>query len=399
MHEVSANRDGEITSDRAGRRDDRIGRTNRCASDLDCFRSLHHQRDDWTAGDVVDQAVEERLADVFLVMFLGERLAHAHHFKRDDLQSASFQASDDFTDKPTLNGIRFCQDESSFHEACLCDPVWESYENASVPKGPLLHGPPPCDVMRAAWLVLLLMLGCAIGALAQSLLISDFSTRPDGVVTNEYAYRHPADAAAHTDPIWDLTSGSLFVRNHQAYSGIPDRVSPNATSSNGTDSAVFRARTKRSDFGNVTVSFDLQIQHFYDNTGVPPHSYDGVHVWLRYQSEYSLYAVTVSRRDNIVIIKKKSPGGPSNGGTYNTLASRPYRVPFGAKQHVQASAQTNADGSVAIELRIDGRPAVSAVDNGSIGGPPLSQPGRVGIRGDNCEFYFSNFTVSSNSGT
>lgn len=227
-------------------------------------------------------------------------------------------------------------------------------------------------------------------------LLSDFANRPDGLITNEYAFRNPAASGAKSDAIWELTSGSLFARGGRAYSGIPDHVSPDAASSNGTNSAVFRARTKRSDFGDVTVSFDLQAERFYDNSGVPPHSYDGVHVWLRYQSEYSLYAVTVLRRDNIVVVKKKAPGGPSNGGTYYELVSRKFPGTLGEVQHVEASAHNNTDGSVAIKLAINGRQLISFTDSGSVGGPAISHVGRVGIRGDNCEFYVANFAVIPN---
>jgi hypothetical protein len=41
----------------------------------------------------------------------------------------------------------------------------------------------------------------------------------------------------------------------------------------------------------------------------------------------------------------------------------------------------------------DGHPVVSALDHGQNGTPPLRQPGRVGIRGDNAEFHFRDFQV------
>jgi len=238
--------------------------------------------------------------------------------------------------------------------------------------------------------------GWNLTAAVPQLLAYDFSNHPDGLITNEYAFEHPTDPNSKTDPTWELTSGSFLVQGGRGYSGVPDHVGPNASSSNGTNSAVFRARTKRSDFGDVAVTFDLEVERFYDNTGVPPHSYDGVHVWLRYQSEYSLYAVTVSRRDNIVVVKKKAPGGPSNGGTYYELASQKFPVALGKIQHIEASAHDNADGSVAIVLTVSGRRLLSVRDDGSVGGPAISHAGRVGIRGDNCEFYVANFTVNPN---
>ncbi len=215
------------------------------------------------------------------------------------------------------------------------------------------------------------------------------------LITNEYAFRNPSASDAHIDSTWEVTSGSLFGTNGGDYSGIPDHRSPNAASTNGTNSAVFRCRTKRSNFGDVAVEFNLRNVKLYDHTGVGPHSYDGVHVWVRYQSEYQLYAVTVNRRDSQVVIKKKVPGGISNGGTYFTLAQAHYRVPFGASQHVRVVARNVANGAVMLALQIDGRTLIQTLDAGTIGGAPIVNPGRLGIRGDNTEFYFDGFKVTS----
>ncbi|GAC1538122.1 MAG: hypothetical protein NVS2B17_11700 [Candidatus Velthaea sp.] len=215
------------------------------------------------------------------------------------------------------------------------------------------------------------------------------------LITNEYAFHNPSASGARVDSTWEVTSGSLFARYGSAYTGIPDHRSPNADSSNGTNSAVFRCRTKKADFGDVSVEFNLRDVKLYDRTGVGPHSYDGVHVWVRYQSEYELYAVTVNRRDGLVVIKKKTPGGASNGGSYFTLAQAQYRVPFGATQHVRVVARNLANGSVTIVLQIDGLTLLQALDAGTIGGAPIVNPGRLGIRGDNSEFYFDAFKVTS----
>jgi len=227
------------------------------------------------------------------------------------------------------------------------------------------------------------------------LLIDSFASRPPGLITNEYAFEHPGDPAARQDTIWELTSGSFFADRGSGFSGVPDHIKPNALSTNGNNSAVFRARTRRMDFGDVTVAFDLQTVAFFDRTGVPAHPYDGVHVWLRYQSEYELYAVTVNRRDNVAVVKKKRPGGPSNGGTYYELISAPYRVRLNAPLHVEASAQTQRDGSVIIILAIDGTRILRVRDDGRVGGAPILGPGRVGLRGDNCEFYVRGFAVTA----
>jgi len=228
------------------------------------------------------------------------------------------------------------------------------------------------------------------------LLFDDFRQRPEGLITNEYAFHHPADPASRKDPIWELTSGSFFERHVSGYSGVPDHVSPNALSTNGNNSAVFRARTHRADFGDVVVSFDLRNMGFSNSSGEPPHDYDGVHVWLRYVSEYELYAVTVNRRDNVVVLKKKMPGGPSNGGTYYEWQTVPYTARINAPVHVEASIQTQLDASVILRLTIDGKVVLRVRDDGRVGSPPILGKGRVGLRGDNCEFYVRNFKVTAN---
>jgi hypothetical protein len=98
-----------------------------------------------------------------------------------------------------------------------------------------------------------------------------------------------------------------------------------------------------------------------------------------------------------VVIKKKCPGGPSNGGTYYELgpgevANHP--IPFGTDQKVGAAVVNNADGSVTLTLSLSGTRIITATDTG-VGCSPITQAGKVGIRGDNDNFTFSGFTVNA----
>jgi hypothetical protein len=61
---------------------------------------------------------------------------------------------------------------------------------------------------------------------------------------------------------------------------------------------------------------------------------------------------------------------------------------------VKATAKNNSDGSVTISLYSEGTLLVTATDNG-LGGPPIRAPGKLGLRGDNCNFNFDDFTVDS----
>ena len=175
--------------------------------------------------------------------------------------------------------------------------------------------------------------------------MSDAFGIADGLVTNEYAFFSPGDAAARVSPTWQLDSGSLFALGGAGWTGIPDDVEPNALSSNGTDSAIFRLVTKRSDLGNVSVSFSLENRGLTQTSSTPAVAWDGVHVFLRYQSQYSLYYASINRRVGTAVIKKKVPGGPDNGGTYYDLT--PYvahAVAFGSWQAVTATVSNNTDG-------------------------------------------------------
>lgn len=197
--------------------------------------------------------------------------------------------------------------------------------------------------------------------------------------------RAGAPAPSPDDPAqaWEMTSGELrrYAGAFPASGGTeaPARVL-------GSDSRVFRMRSRSAGFGDVELSLRLLNERLVTRRGP---AWDGVHLWLRYQDPAHLYAVSVNRRDDRVVIKKKIPGGRSYGGSYFDLcAAEAYRVPYGAWQTVSASARNNADGSVTLALRVDGRLLLEATDDGRVGGPPIRAPGRVGVRGDNAAFRF-----------
>jgi hypothetical protein len=216
------------------------------------------------------------------------------------------------------------------------------------------------------------------------------------LVTNEHALRHAGDSGLTTSPEWLVTSGSLFGAGKFLWSGVPDDGAPGPTSSARTGSAVLRAVTVDNTYTDVDISFDVRVNGMVRTPRTPSQDHDGVHVSLRYQDERLLYYVSVDRRDGVVAIKKKVPGGPSNGGTYSTLASDdtlPPASPLLGWRHVDVSIVGTTD--VTIELRIDGRRVLSATEKAA--GSPIVAPGRVGVRGDNCDFYLRNFRVARRS--
>jgi hypothetical protein len=224
-------------------------------------------------------------------------------------------------------------------------------------------------------------------------LLTDDFRQPNGLVTNEFAYFNPRDPASVKSPVWLVTSGSLFARDHAGWTGIPGVGSPDPRSAAATDSSVFRAVTRDADLRDVAVSFGLLIQRFVTARGADLPSYQGVHVFLRYQSPTLLYVLSVDRRDGVLVIKKKVPGGTSNGGTYYTLAAKRAHSVIGRWEQVRVTA-VNDGASVVLQIWLDGKLALQAIDSGAGDVAPITEPGRVGLRGDYTEFMFAKFEVT-----
>jgi hypothetical protein len=217
-----------------------------------------------------------------------------------------------------------------------------------------------------------------------------------GLVTNEYAARHPGSDAKRSDD-WLVTSGSLIARDGWGWTGIPDGRNPGDRSTAGTDSAVFRAVSQRGDLKDVQVSFTLRNLQISRTPRTPAHKWDGVNLILRWHSPAQTYYVGLNRRDDQMVVKKKVAGGNVNGGWYYPLTEpQPYDVPFGRPQHIRATVTNDPDGAVTIKVYVDGRLRLHANDDG-VGGPPISSAGHVGLRGDNDEFLFRDFVVRSTS--
>jgi hypothetical protein len=221
------------------------------------------------------------------------------------------------------------------------------------------------------------------------LVRDDFATA-DRLVTNELASAR-GHRGVPTSDVWRVTSGSLFVRGGRGWSGKPDRVRPDARSRRSTNSAVFRAVTRRRDLGDVDVEMSFEVVRFLADDA---HTWDGFHVFLRYNSPADLYSVSLARRDGLVIIKRKTPGGVSNGGTYTELARAASPVALAGTHHAHLRV-VDEPGGTAITVWIDGINVLSAHDRAAAGA--ITSSGAIGVRGDNCEFYIDDVLVTSTS--
>jgi hypothetical protein len=126
----------------------------------------------------------------------------------------------------------------------------------------------------------------------------------------------------------------------------------------------------------------------------PAKSWDGVKIWLRRQGasgSWGLYTAEIARRQGNVIIQKKCTGSDN----YTLLAQTSATLPpvSGTWETDGGSVQTNADGSVTVSVIRDDKVVLTATDHGGNGCDPITTPGRVGVRGDNTQFSFDDFTV------
>ena len=195
----------------------------------------------------------------------------------------------------------------------------------SPPRPPTLPSIPPERrplSRRAAGIALLvaataIVLGYRWLAGRDTLFAPHFGQDP-ALVTNEFATYNPRAAGAHRSKNWIVTSGSLFERDGAGWTGAPDGRKPDADSTNGTGSSVFRVVSRGSGFDNVSIRMRLRVDRMLGGlrTG---QNWDGVHLFARYQSPVRLYVVSVARRDGSVVAKKKVPGNNANGGTYFQL--------------------------------------------------------------------------------
>lgn len=254
---------------------------------------------------------------------------------------------------------------------------------------------------------------CNFSVSGSNLLFRDAFNGADGLVTNEYAHWN---FGGITSPDWDMTSGSLFRQSSAAWTGWPDSGTPDKFSSSASDSNVLRLNTFRTFAGNVKVSLALKNNSdIHDsNCNSLDTCWHGVHIWLRHQTQYDLYYVSINRADNQVVIKRKVPCGSDNQGTYFVLAQATHAWTAGTWQHFSTTVQTNGDGSVTLKVYDDdtgalitqGTDAGGTNSNWSSGCmtpgrystaqyPPLNSAGTVGVRGDFDNFNFDDFTVTS----
>lgn len=205
------------------------------------------------------------------------------------------------------------------------------------------------------------------------------------LVSNEYAMNHPEDASAVASRIWMVTSGSLFVRGGVGYSGAPTRGTVDAHSTKQTNSAELRAITRQIEPADVALNMRLRLLGLVPGNGDIGSGWDGFHVFVRYRSVAEFYLVSAAARDGFLTIRRKRPGGDSNGGHYVTLTSASFPWKLHRWYRMQVRTMDTPQG-VRLMVFVDGRQVLDVTDTGFDREAPIRGDGRIGIRGDNTEF-------------
>jgi hypothetical protein len=178
---------------------------------------------------------------------------------------------------------------------------------------------------------------------------------------------------------WEMTSGSLFIRDGHGWTGKPNRGEPRGGPHGVTNSAVFRLRSETDGYRDADIEVRFRVLGFTDSG--PRRDYDGVHLWLRYGDPGDLYALSVNRRDGSTLIKRKTA---AEG--YSTLATgRPVR-PDDSWHTARASAR-DVHGGVRLRLWLDDQLVAEATD------PDPLPPGRAGVRADGCELELDDLAI------
>lgn len=145
----------------------------------------------------------------------------------------------------------------------------------------------------------------------------------------------------------DVTVRRLGSRGTPGDAELDEAAAPVVSAAAGTDSAVSRAVTRRADFVNVRVSLQLRIAE--------------------------------------MVMTARTRAQP--------LAEASHRMPLHTWVPVSVSIVTVAARAVRIELSINGKTILTTtIARGRV--DPILAGGRVGLRGDNCQFCFRDFTVT-----
>jgi len=172
---------------------------------------------------------------------------------------------------------------------------------------------------------------------SSSPLIQDAFDGADGTITSPLYYLSAAFPGGGTSTsnnpsaIWEGDSGTFYRQGGWGYSGRPI---------DWGNKYFFRFNTRNFNVGDASISWQYRSAAFGQD-GYPVEGSDATDVWLRYQTQYNLYALQFDRTNNCIQLKRKLPAqnwtGPanlvSNKGVYYSLPTDGAQPIFGAGQY------------------------------------------------------------------
>lgn len=181
--------------------------------------------------------------------------------------------------------------------------------------------------------------------------------------------------------------------------------SPEDTDQGEHPQNIFRILTKNR-WGDVTQEVKFRINKVITSESVNRNESNGVLLMHRYQDRNNLYYAGVRVDGNAVVKKKKD-------GDYYTLAitplfyseasynrdTTPNMIPGGKWLSIRSEVTTDSFGRVHISFLVDKQNnnnwqrVIDVVDNGEVGGQPITEPGLSGIRTDFLEAEFDDFRI------
>jgi hypothetical protein len=167
---------------------------------------------------------------------------------------------------------------------------------------------------------------CVSASNSLTVLVSDNFNRPDDLITDDSQYIHEpfpykgTSSSANQSPTWEVDDGAFYVQGQRGYSTSP----------------ALRLNTRDANIGNASISFT-----YWSNGFSPMQSADAVDMFLRYQSQFSLYVFQFDRATGGGFqAKRKVPAkgwsgeqqALANSGVYYILRSDAQQPVVGAGQ-------------------------------------------------------------------
>src|SRR6185436_3560767 len=111
VHDVLGELEREVTTDRAGRRVERIRRAHHRPDDRDRGLATDGEREHGSRADEVDERAEERLALVFAVVLSRRRLRDLQQAGGPELEPSTLEAGDDLPGEPPAHAVGLDEDQ------------------------------------------------------------------------------------------------------------------------------------------------------------------------------------------------------------------------------------------------------------------------------------------------